>query len=140
MRTLIMAAVAATLCACAAPTTAPEDPATSTTPAAHNRCQPVSEDALERIADGANDTPIRPVSGSAVKSTDFDSVYMVAMTFTIGQGDEQQIGVWAVAGGLDDVDGIRGVDGFADEFTVWPGEGMSQSDDGVDAARACERR
>lgn len=81
-------------------------------------------------------------AASAVKSEDFENIYMVAGRFDV-PGVEGEVGVWAtnniepLGGGL-----IMSVDGLAQEFTVWPDADstdarITSSDDGVSQARAC---
>jgi hypothetical protein len=64
------------------------------------------------------------VSAAAVKSSDFDNVYFVAVKFK-ATGVGNQIGVWAVNGKLPqtagDLQGLTlAINPIAQQFTVWP--------------------
>ena len=95
---------------------------------------------LKAIASGQEDgVGMKPVRGVAVRSKDFDKVWMVAMEFK-ATGIDNQIGVWATnslnaGGGL-----ILAVDGMATNFTVWPDAAKTDAaitlfTDGVQEAR-----
>jgi hypothetical protein len=71
------------------------------------------------------------VSASAVKSSDFKSVYFVAVKFK-AKGVGNQIGVWAVGGKLPqkaaDLSGLTlSANSIAQQFTVWPDGNKSQA-------------
>lgn len=125
----------------AAPTTAAP---TTPTKAAASRCLPVPQALLDAIASGeeAGVGGLRLSKGYAVQSKDFKKVYVIAAEITApGVSGEQ--GVWASnslesgGGGL-----ILSVDGFAQQFTVWPDADktdakITQAADGVDEAKDC---
>jgi len=110
-----------------------------------NRCVTVPSALVAAIEEGLT------VSGGgtlrnarAVKSNDFEKVYMVAADIQgAGMEGNEQVGVWATnslkGDGL-----IFSVDGQAKEFSDW-GDGattdanITQAADGVDEARECAR-
>ena len=109
------------------------------------RCVPASEAQKEAIRSG-----IKSVQSSndigiayAVKSGDFEKVWMVAAEITgqgIAKGDA--IGVWAISGEQDTPGMILSVDGFATEFSPYPDGSKTDAntnlmDDGVQEAKAC---
>jgi hypothetical protein len=80
----------------------------------------------------------------AVRSDDFDNVWMVAAELDApGLEADGDIGVWSVGGGVEsiaDASGIFAVDGIAKEFSDWGADtddAPSISDHGVDEAREC---
>lgn len=97
-------------------------------------CETVSDAAMTAIADGANETPIDPVAAAALPVPDAES-YVIAMTFAI-EGQEDQVGVWE-ATALDGAGSLRGVDGFAHEFTDWPESALTVADDVVEDVKGC---
>lgn len=84
---------------------------------------------------------MKPGAIAAVKSPDFEKVYFIAMEFG-ASGVDDQIGVWASnsikpGGGI-----LMSVDGFAQQFTVWPDAdstdaAISKADPSVAAAKTC---
>jgi hypothetical protein len=85
---------------------------------------------------------MQPVKAAAVRSADFQNVYMVALRFMVAGVDSAQTGVWST-NSIDKVGAaIFAVDGIAKEFTGWTdgdksSANISQSRDGVTAAKAC---
>lgn len=80
-------------------------------------------------------------NGWAVKSDDFDNVFMVAAVITAPSVDE--VAVWAT-NSLDTAALIFAVDGMAQEFSDWgdadkTGAAIRSSDHGVDEAKDCVR-
>lgn len=81
------------------------------------------------------------VRASAVKSPDFEKVYFIAVEFS-ATGVSNQVGVFA-SNALTDGGGIiMAVDGFAQQFTVWPDADKTQAaisgaDPSVATAKAC---
>lgn len=72
----------------------------------------------------------------AVRSDDFDNVWMVAGEIK-GPGLDKVIGVWAT----NDIRGYGGLvfaaDGIAREFSDWGSGQTSPADDGIDEAKEC---
>lgn len=97
-------------------------------------CEPVSDETMAAIAEGANETPVEPVAAAALPVPNAES-YVVAMTFSI-TGQDDQIGVWETTS-LDGTGGLRGVDGFAHEFTDWPESALTVADDVVEDVKGC---
>jgi len=104
-------------------------------------CYEVEEALMATIAEGANQNPITPVDAAAVKSESFEDAYVVAMSFTASGVEESETGTWAVATLESPYAPILAIDGFAQEFTDWPGEingeQLDVTEDGVDEAKAC---
>lgn len=126
-------------------TTTPAAPHTAETTVSvppPSRCQEVSRELLRTIAGGAPDRlRITPLAGFAVKSREYQQLYMIAMKFSVpGVGEES--GVWA-SNSLQPGEGlIIAVDDFAQNFTQWPAGDtssfkISPADDGVEEAEIC---
>lgn len=123
-----------------APAAEPEPVEVSPEP---SRCMPVSPELLAAIASGVEEGvgELTLTEGAAVKSDDYSEVYLVAGKLK-APGVDGDIGVWAT-NSLTPGQGLTlAVDGFAQEFTVWPDGGKSsaevtQSADGYDEAREC---
>lgn len=123
----------------ASATTPPASPSPSATtepaseaPAPADRCVDVSKGFGRAILDGANDAKLTLVDGAAVEHESGN--YFVALRFLLdGEGDPL-IGVWQTLNL--ETGPIRSVDGFAQEFTVWPDSGNNGSPI-VDEARSC---
>lgn len=105
-------------------------------------CNPVEQHVLDRIGSGAEEgTGLQMVRGSAYRSPNHEKVWFVAGEFSI-TGAGNQTGVW-VTNSLEPSGGITmAVDGFAQEFTVWPDAdttdaAISAADPGVTAAKDC---
>lgn len=106
-----------------------------------SRCLPVPAGLGDGIGSGL-ESGITASNWQAVKSTDFEKVYMVAGKLSgPGMGDDT-IGVWAT-NRLEASPGmILAVDGIAQEFSDWPDGDTtdaetSSTDDGVSEARDC---
>jgi hypothetical protein len=120
-------------------------PQTSTSPALSERCVPASAMQIDNIRQG-----VKSVEESndiktawAVKSNDFESVWMVAaMIYGTGMEDGVGPGVWAISGEPDAPRLTISVTGFAKEFSSWP-DGSTLStpvtgvEDGVEEAKEC---
>ena len=125
-------------------TQSPQKPAAPTTVV--GRCEKVSSALLNAIAEGlivSGGGTLR--EGYAVKSKDFNQVYMVAADIQgTGMEGNSEIGVWAT-NSLDGSGLILAVDGLAKEFSDW-GHGdttdahITQSSDGVSEAKECASR
>lgn len=90
-------------------------------PAAASSCEPVSQEKLNRIADGADKgLEFELADGAAFRSPDHDKVWLIAARMHDGSlGNDVQIGVWA-SNSLD-LDGtILAVNNMAQRFTHWP--------------------
>lgn len=103
-------------------------------------CHDVSDELMASIAEGANAGAITPVDAAAVVSESFTDAYIVAMSFT-DVDEVESTGVWAVSSLEPPGAPILAVDGFAQQFTDWPGEingeELDVTEDGVDEAKAC---
>jgi hypothetical protein len=125
-------------------TQSPQKPAAPTTVV--GRCEKVSSAVLNAIAEGLTVTGGGTLrEGYAVKSKDFNQVYMIAADIQgTGMEGNGEIGVWAT-NSLDGAGGIFAVDGVAKEFSDW-GHGdttdahITQSSDGVAEAKECATR
>lgn len=104
-----------------------------------DECLPVPGAMLRAIAKGGDGVKIKPVSGAAVRSDDFEKVWMIAMEFD-GVGSTER-GVWASNSMKPGSGMILSVDGMAQEFTVWPNgtadSPMSIADHGAQEALDC---
>ena len=105
-------------------------------------CLPVSADMQAAIAQGEESgVGMTPVKAAAVKSPDFQNVYFIAMEFS-ATGVPNQTGVWA-SNSLEKGGGvIMAVDGFAQQFTMWPDADTTQAsisaaDASVEKAKDC---
>ena len=113
------------------PTSAPGE----STPTA--KCEEVSSDVVRAIevsltADGGGSVS----DAAAVRSEDFDEVWMVAAQIEAA-GFEGQAGVWAT-NNLNGIGSIFAADGIAQEFSDFgEGPGFSAADDGVAEALEC---
>jgi hypothetical protein len=125
-------------------TQSPQEPAAPTTVV--GRCEKVSSAALNAIAEGLTVTGGGTLrEGYAVKSKDFNQVYMVAADIQgTGMEGNGEIGVWAT-NSLDGSGSIFAVDRVAKEFSDW-GHGdttdanITPSSDGVSEAKECASR
>jgi hypothetical protein len=103
-------------------------------------CIPLSESVLNAIASGEEDgVGMSPTVGYAIKSTDFNNVYFMAIEFG-ASGIENQVGVWARNGIESGI--IMSVDGTAKSFTVWPDASstdaqISGADRNIDLVKSC---
>ena len=119
------------------------DPAPSTTPTpTPDGCLSVPRSLLRAIASGAEDgVSFKITRGAAVRSPDFKRVFFVAGQLA-GAGGLDDAVVW-VSNSLQPGGGtFMAVDGFAQQFTVWPDADttdaqISGADPSVDAAKAC---
>ena len=111
----------------------------------NERCVPASAAQQDNILLGIKDEQESNgiASAWAVKSNDFDNVWMVAAEIT-GPSIEPKsvIGVWAIGGELDAPTLTMAVGGVANEFSTWPdGAGTSANvtifSDGYDTAIEC---
>lgn len=111
------------------------------------RCQPASEKQIDNIRSAIqDDTPGNSVTNLyAVKSQDFERVYMVGGNIT-GDGIEpgQAIGVWAVSGAPENPGVFYSVNHMALNFSdMGLGSktkfGISMSDDGAEEVKECVR-
>lgn len=133
------------LTGCARTSDSTDEPAESVTeaePAAPTvACLAHATDLGSRIAEGANDLPITPIATAVVEAPGFADAYLVAMEFTFEGAERSEVGVWA----MNEIDGsmsmILSVDGFAQNFTVWPntanGEELSAAEPGVEDVKSC---
>jgi len=127
------------------PTVTPAPPPTAAPSA---RCVPASAAQMAALRDGvqavAAGNDVLP--GFAVRSTEFERVWLVAARITgagipaTGAGP----GVWAMGGEPDAPAGIYAVNGFAREFTTYPDAAKTDAaitltTDGVAAALECAR-
>lgn len=117
-------------------------PANTEEKAPADNCLKVSAAMAEAIGSGEESgVGMKPGVIAAVKSPDFAKVYFIAMKFG-ASGIDDQVGVWASnsvkpGGGI-----LMSVDGFAQQFTVWPNAdgtdaAISKADPSVAAAKAC---
>jgi hypothetical protein len=103
-------------------------------------CIPLSDSVLSAIASGEEDgVGMSPVVGYAIKSSDFNNVYFMAIEFA-ASGIENQVGVWARNGIESGI--IMSVDGTAKSFTVWPDASstdaqISGADRNIDLVKSC---
>ncbi len=116
---------------------------------AASKCLKVSSYLPKQILSGNESSTgkLTFVKASAIKSPDFSKVYFVAIRFK-ARGEGAQTGVWATNAlpqRVGDNQGIlMAVDGFAQQFTVWPDGDRSQAqiskaDPSVLGARNCLR-
>lgn len=122
----------------------PEEEPSPTPPARSKRCLDVEPAKLAAIAAGEEDGVggITFSSGAAVKSEDYSEVYMIAGRFTVPGVKQPQVGIWASNSLAADQGVLLAVDGFAEQFTVWPDADDSAAkirlgSDGVDEAKEC---
>ena len=110
-----------------------------------SRCEEVSQAMLNLIEDQLTvDGGGSLRNGFAVKSEDYENVYMIAADIQgAGLDGDGQVGVWA-ANSLEPQGSliILAVDGLAKEFSDWPDGDQTDAqlslvDDGVDEARDC---
>lgn len=98
-----------------------------------DRCLTVDKANLDAITGTLKDG-LKATKGAAVKSKDYESVYMIAAKF----GD--QVGVWATNDDPTD-SSVEGVlmagDGFSQEFSTAPQGKVENGSDGMDEAEAC---
>ena len=98
-----------------------------------SRCLAVNQANLDAIT-GTLEDGTKVTKGAAVKSKDYESVYMVAARF----GD--QVGVWATNDDPTDAK-VEGVlmagDGFSQEFSSAPKGEVEDGADGIDEAKDC---
>lgn len=106
------------------------------------RCLPASTALTATILGGAQPSAgsLTPIKASAVLSTEFKSVYLVAIRFKAA-GVDEQTGVWAV-NNLTSPGTTFAVDGFARQFTTWPSgpdsdAKITNQTDGFDASVSC---
>lgn len=126
------------------PTNTPS-PTETPQPQRSERCIPASEAQLDGIRNGIKD--IDPnndiVDGWAVRSNDFERVYIVAAEIHgAGIRPGEAIGVWAISGDLDSPGLFLAVDGFAKGFSPYPDASKTTaeitiSSDGVEEAKEC---
>lgn len=122
---------------------ATQAPAPVATPERSARCLDVDPAKLAALAEGAESDVggLTFTDGAAVKSSDYGEVYMIAGRFN-APGVDGEVGVWA-SNSLNAGEGVyMSVDGFAQQFTVWPDAdttdaNITQSADGVSEAREC---
>ena len=112
-----------------------------------SRCVPASEKQFLNIQDGVNglDANNSIKTAWAVKSTDFNNVWMVA-AFIYGPGIEEGAGpgVWAISGDPDNPGLTLSVDGFAKSFTSYPDASQTDAkimgyEDGIQEAIECAK-
>lgn len=141
--TLITAAAVALILSGCSSDTGADDTTSAAEEPAPSRCEDVAPGLAKAILRGAEDGvgKLEPGAAAAVRSEDYDKVWMIAVRFS-GAGVDDEVGVWA-SNSLDPGNGvIMAVDGFAQEFTVWPDAdktdaAMSIADDGADQAVEC---
>lgn len=134
-----------TLTACGLPQEDGKIVETAANAAQPDRCLSVPAEKVQGILSGAEDgvgTLAPAGKAAAVKSDDYENVYMIAIVFAAPGMDDPELGVWAsnaltVSGGT-----IMAVDGFAQQFTVWPDADRTDAnitinDDGVTEAKDC---
>lgn len=103
-------------------------------------CIKLSDSVMNAIASGEEDgVGMSPKVGYAIKSTDFNNVYFLAIEFG-ASGIENQVGVWARNGIESGI--IMSVDGTAKSFTVWPDASstdaqISGADRNIDLVKSC---
>jgi hypothetical protein len=142
---------------CSSSTDTPEGqptPATSTAPtptATQSAAPPDRRDGVhclavrarlaQRIASGER-RGVDVIAGRAVavRSPDFDEVYLVAMQFEVAGTSGVELGVWAIGTsvGADARRRIMAVDREAQKYTRWPGAHLSRTDHNVGEVRACQ--
>ena len=112
------------------------------TEAASDNCEKITKAFGQAILDGAPEdgNQLKYVKGAAVKSTEHEKAYYVAITFDDGTGLSEETGIWASTN-LESGP-FRSVDGFAKEFTQWPagdaaGGDMTVADKGATDAKDC---
>lgn len=104
-------------------------------------CLEVSGGMTKAILSATNTTPLKLVAASAVKSSEHNKAYYIAIRFTTRGVDDDE-GVWA-SNSLDPGSGvIMSVDAIAKEFTDWPDASttdaaMSSTDQGAKDALSC---
>lgn len=106
-------------------------------------CVTVPQAMLDGIASGAEKDvgTLKITKGEAVKSPDFKNVYFIAAHIS-AVGLKDAVGVWA-SNSLQPGGGqIMAVDGFAQQFTVWPDADhtsakIGKADPSVDKAKGC---
>lgn len=113
--------------------------------ASPSSCIPASDAQARTIRSSIQD--VAPGNGIehlfAVRSRDFENVYMVAGSITgDGIGPGEAIGVWAISGEMDSPGMVLAVEGFAHEFSGFPlsretNAGISMSDDGAQESYDC---
>lgn len=122
-----------------------DDGAGGSSGSSSRRCIGVERAVLDGIAEGVEDDVVGDMvmlEGFAVRSSEFEKVFMVAARFSV-PGVDDAVGVWATNGvTLADAGIMLSVDGIAKEFTVWPDADdtdaeITLSTDGVAAAKAC---
>lgn len=131
----------------AIPETNGQTPSPSATETVFTRCEYASSSQMEAIQSGikyisqANEVRL----GWAVKSYDFDNVWMVAAK-VYGPGIETGTGpgIWAIAGDLHNPGMVLSVDDIAKEFSAFPDASKTDaaitiSDDGVKEVIECLR-
>lgn len=108
-----------------------------------SRCVDVTPALLAAIAAGAEKDvgKLTLTVGSAVKSNDFENVFIVAAA-VFAPGVDGETGVWATNSLTPGKGTTLAVDGFAKQFAVWPdgdksSAGVTLSADGVDEAKEC---
>lgn len=126
--TLLAGLAVAALAGCSAP------------PDAETReCLDVPASIMDRIAEGANSTPISPIAASAVRSESFEDATIVAMSFEVDGAEER--GVWAVGGSLTEPGLTLAIDAVSAVVTDWPnemnGEKFDVTTDGASEALDC---
>ncbi len=141
---LAVLALLAALAACSGSDTAAPDqgkttqassstPAPTTTSAAPtaapvSRCEEVSPELRETIAQGAQPvfSDLEITEAAAVRSQQYSKVYMVAGRITTKE--EEQIGLWATNSLSADEGVLLSVDGYAQHFTIWPKAADTEAD------------
>ena len=125
---------------------APDPSATSAEPTAAPaaRCEKVSPELRATIAQGAQPAfaGLEITEAAAVRSRQYSKVYMIAGRITTA--DEQQVGVWATNSLSPDEGVLLSVDGYAEQFTIWPKASETSAeirlgDEGTFEAIACLR-
>ncbi|HML40387.1 MAG TPA: hypothetical protein PKD23_06875 [Bellilinea sp.] len=117
----------------------------SAAPSAADRCLPATQAQLDFINAGiqAVDAGNSVREGWAVKSNDYENVYMVAaMIYGAGMEDGTGPGIWALGGDPENPNTALSVNGFAQNFTPFPDASqtdaeITQSSDGVEAVKGC---
>jgi hypothetical protein len=123
---------------------------TSSDSSSQTRCSNVSAEQLKRIQAGVQgvDPSNYIKSGSAVKSKDFNNVWMVAAyVYGTGMEDGAGPGVWAINGDPGSPGVTLAVDGYAKSFSDYPDASqtdasqtdasISNYDDGVQESIKC---
>ncbi|RJL27177.1 hypothetical protein D5H75_25605 [Bailinhaonella thermotolerans] len=103
-------------------------------------CEQVGPDLMNAIAEGReNGVALKPAKAGAYRAPGGQEVYLVAMSFTGGSGE--QSGVWATSSLTGDGGAIIAVDDIAQKATGWPdikpGAKIPTGPAEISAAKSC---